>query len=56
MCPEYGIDHRLTKTNHPWTNGHVKRMNRTLKDTPMEDLSRPNLSLPQRLRRSGEIK
>jgi transposase InsO family protein len=27
-----GIDHRLTKFNHPWTNGQVERMNRTIKD------------------------
>jgi hypothetical protein len=32
VCQEYGIDHRLTKTNHPWTNGQVERMNRTRKD------------------------
>ena len=32
VCHEYGIDHRLTKTNHPWTNGQVERMNRTLKE------------------------
>jgi IS30 family transposase len=32
VCDEHGIDHRLTKTNHPWTNGQVERMNRTLKD------------------------
>jgi transposase InsO family protein len=29
---EYGIDPRLTTTNHPWTNGQVERMNRTLKE------------------------
>jgi hypothetical protein len=23
MCHEYGIDHRLTKTNHPWTSTSV---------------------------------
>jgi transposase InsO family protein len=27
-----GIEHRLTKSNHPWTNGQVERMNRTIKD------------------------
>lgn len=26
------IDHRLTKPSHPWTNGQVERMNRTLKE------------------------
>jgi transposase InsO family protein len=31
-CAELGIDHRLTKFNHPWTNGQVERMNRTIKD------------------------
>jgi transposase InsO family protein len=25
------IEHRLTKPNHPWTNGQVERMNRTIK-------------------------
>jgi transposase InsO family protein len=30
-CHEFGIEHRLTKPNHPWTNGQVERMNRTLK-------------------------
>jgi hypothetical protein len=27
-----GIEHRLTKPNHPWTNGQVERTNRTIKD------------------------
>lgn len=31
-CAEHGIEHRLTKPNHPWTNGQVERMNRTIKD------------------------
>ena len=31
-CKENGIEHRLTKINHPWTNGQVERMNRTIKD------------------------
>lgn len=32
ICRQHGIDHRLTKPNHPWTNGQVERMNRTLKE------------------------
>jgi transposase len=32
VCREHGIEHRLTKPNHPWTNGQVERMNRTIKD------------------------
>ena len=31
-CREISIEHRLTKPNHPWTNGQVERMNRTLKE------------------------
>ncbi len=31
-CREHGIEHRLTKPNHPWTNGQVERMNRTIKE------------------------
>jgi len=32
ICHVHGIEHRLTKPNHPWTNGQVERMNRTLKE------------------------
>jgi len=31
-CASYGIEHRLTKFRHPWTNGQAERMNRTIKD------------------------
>jgi transposase InsO family protein len=30
-CAIHNIDHRLTKPRHPWTNGQVERMNRTIK-------------------------
>src|SRR5436305_89101 len=32
ICRANGIEHRLTKSNHPWTNGQVERMNRTIKE------------------------
>lgn len=32
VCRENGIDQRLTKVNHPWTNGQVERLNRTIKE------------------------
>jgi transposase InsO family protein len=32
ICGANGIEHRLTKPNHPWTNGQVERMNRTIKE------------------------
>ena len=32
VCAQSDIDHRLTKPSHPWTNGQVERMNRTLKE------------------------
>lgn len=36
VCHEHGIEHRLTKINHPWTNGQVERMNRTIKDATVK--------------------
>jgi hypothetical protein len=36
VCAENGIEHRLTKPNHPWTNGQVERMNRTLKEATVK--------------------
>jgi transposase InsO family protein len=35
-CAHCDIDHRLTKPKHPWTNGQVERMNRTLKDATVK--------------------
>ena len=32
ICRQYGVEHRLTKPAHPWTNGQVERMNRTIKE------------------------
>jgi transposase InsO family protein len=35
-CRENGIEHRCTKINHPWTNGQVERMNRTIKEATVQ--------------------
>ncbi len=35
-CAQHDIDHRLTKPRHPWTNGQVERMNRTLKEATVK--------------------
>ncbi len=36
ICEANGIEHRLTKPNHPWANGQVERMNRTIKDATVK--------------------
>jgi len=35
-CRDNGIEHRFTKINHPWTNGQVERMNRTIKEATIQ--------------------
>jgi len=35
-CKENGIEHHLTKVRHPWTNGQVERMNRTIKEAAVK--------------------
>ena len=35
-CAKAGIDHRTTRPKHPWTNGQVERMNRTIKDATVK--------------------
>lgn len=36
QCNAHGIEHRLTKIKHPWTNSQVERMNRTIKDATVK--------------------
>lgn len=35
-CKKLGIEHRTTQPYHPWTNGQVERMNRTLKEATVK--------------------
>ena len=35
-CTDAGIEHRRTQVKHPWTNGQVERMNRTLKEATVK--------------------
>jgi transposase InsO family protein len=50
ICREHGIEHRLTKPNHPWTNGQVERMNRTIKDATVKRYHYENHDQPRHLR------
>jgi transposase InsO family protein len=36
LCQAQAIEHRLTQVKHPWTNGQVERMNRTLKEATVK--------------------
>ena len=36
ICREHGVEHRLTKPAHPWTNGPIVRMNRILKEATVQ--------------------
>ncbi len=42
-CHENGIEHRLTKPCHPWTNGQAERMNRTVKEATIKTFQYPDL-------------
>ena len=60
VCREHGIEHRLTKPYHPWTNGQAERMNRTIKDATREGVPLREPGEPQgprpRLRRRLQLR
>ena len=47
VCREHGIEHRLTKVRHPWTNGQVERMNRTIKEATVKRFHYDNHDQPR---------
>jgi len=51
ICEANGIEHRLTKPNHPWTSGQVGRMNRTIKDGGADQKPIRRIGLPLNVKR-----
>ncbi len=51
-CARADIEHRLTKPNHPWTNGQAERMNRTLKEPCCTRLSDRSTGADHRVSRN----
>lgn len=59
-CADLDIEHRLTKPRHPWTNGQVERMNRTIGEATVQRYHYENASpvapAPHRLRRCLQLR
>lgn len=36
ICEANGIEHRLTKSIHPWTNGQAERMMRSINEATVK--------------------
>jgi transposase InsO family protein len=48
VCKENSIEHRLTKVKHPWTNGQVERMNRTIQEATVNKYFYKDYEEPER--------
>ncbi len=48
---ENGIGHRLIKTNHPWTNGQVERMNRAISEGEADQKTIRGIVFPLNVKR-----
>ncbi len=44
VCKENGIEHRMTKPYHPWTNGQAERMNHTVKEATVKTFHCPDFA------------
>ncbi|CAM3332418.1 Integrase core domain-containing protein [Paracoccus aminovorans] len=51
VCREHGIEHRLTKVKHPWTNGQVERMSRTIKEGEADQKTIRGIVFPLNVKR-----
>ena len=51
ICEANGIEHRLTKPNHPWTNRQVERMNRTIKEGEADQKTIRGMVFPLNVKR-----
>ncbi|MDI6839653.1 MAG: DDE-type integrase/transposase/recombinase [bacterium] len=53
MCHRLGVRHTTTKVRHPWTNGYVERLNKTLLDEFMDDYNYRRTHQGYKLKENG---